>query len=405
MKSLLIISFLSIVFLNNCFNDLDCLFEFPDENNRITIMEIKSNSNYAEFEILRTTSFVGEGVNFPYEYALYFDGYTDDIDYSYIDNEGVANYGLNLSFFQESLLLRDFKLDNSFLDFLPTKNQVLTRDVETEYFRIPNSTDSLYLSSIVIVKKDFITSSSDTLFKTKPTLVDTAKFETEYFFDAFFDNQENVIFLVTRIHNTLEERNSGDKYLESENIEHYLLRIQNLSGVIDTLYKQKSLGGLDRPEFFTNKFGTFLKLDNGDVISIDNDGNLSNLEFTTLPQQFNSDGSISVDGLKLYAHNYSSNEEIYFSESFDRLRYAFPGKSKLVAIEYQNSDSLYIYDIVSKKIVETIDINQIPAFPSISNEDFSVYDFRNPLLNENDELIVMAVQRSFLLDPDFRCYD
>lgn len=402
MKFHLIILFL-LFFLNSCFNDYDCLFEFPDEGNRITIMELKSNSTFDEFEILRISSFEGDSY-FPYDFALNFDSYTDNLDYSLFD-EGIVNYGLNLDVYQDSLSFKDLKLDNRFLDYLPDNEEVLTRKSDFKYYYFPSSNDSLYLSSNFIIKRNLKALTIDTLFRDTPILIDSTIYRTKYFFDAFFDNEGSTVFLVTQVHNTIAEHSSGTKYLHSENIENYILKVNTTSGIIDTLYKEKAVDEFDRPSFFANKYGVFLKLDNGDVISIDKNANMSRLNTRYLPFQFNFNGSISVGESELYAYNHLTNKEIYFAENFGQLKYAFPGKSTIAAVEILNRDSLYIYDIKSQDNIKTIDFEKTPAFPPIKNEDFSVYEFKNPLLTQDDELIVMAVQKTWLLDPDFRCYD
>ena len=390
--------------ITGCFNDLDCLFDLPEEGKLTTIMEIKSNSDFDEFEILRTSFFEGKSVYFPYEFALHFNGYSDEIDISYFE-DGIVNYGLNLDVYQDNLEFRNFEFEYPILDYSPEDNQVLIRKSELQYHYLPNSNDSLYLASRAIILKDLTSSDTDTLFKSEPVLIDSTKYQTEYFFDVYFDNNVSAVFLVTKVNNMIQENSSGSRYLESKNTGNYLLKVNLKFGTIDTLYKAKAIDDFDRPEFFANRYEVFLKLNNGKVISIDDNSNITELNAQNLPTQFNFDGSISIDSPKLYAYSHSTNEEIYFSKNFDQLRYAFPGKSKIAAIEILTSDSIYIYDITSKNIVNTIDFEKIPTFPAIKNEDFSTYEFRNPLLTKNDELIVMAIRKSYLLDADYQCYD
>lgn len=89
---------------------------------------------------------------------------------------------------------------------------------------------------------------------------------------------------------------------------------------------------------------------------------------------------------------------------FPDIVYSFPYKD-LVAIMETDREHVYIFDTISETVIKTITVDEMPEFGIVKNEDFSRYKMTSPVFTADGRLIIMTKRFSYLLDPDYNCYD
>lgn len=398
--------------LGDCSN-YGCLFEFPHDKNELIVSEVLLFDNYSTPQNLRTTKFIGHGNNFFYEYEFNRFMYSLDGNTAFFWNgqKGFMNYGANRDLFNQSIDIRHPSfLDNyssnqrSDFDYHSSLNKSIYHSYQSSYKINPFTGDSIYITNHSLIEHDYSSERDDTLLIYETIFPDTNLYSETQIFDQRYTASTDILFTAHTILYEITEY-SNDGYLTSGEISRQVLLLKtNYSKTIDTLLVLNS-ENISPFHIIPTVFKSKL------YITYDNKTYLFDLESKSEkllynggePQNFSNDESaLTFDKGKRYYH-FESGKVLDLTDYFPNIIYSMPHKNIVAVQTHPETDTIYLFDIDKESIINTITVDDLPAFEPVYGN--STYRLENPVFIENGDLIIMNIRQTYLTDLEYerRC--
>ncbi|MEQ9091859.1 MAG: hypothetical protein RIE52_12260 [Balneola sp.] len=406
MKYLVVISFVSVFFLTSCFNDLGCLFQFPDEDNLQTIFEILAEDDLSKFTILRKTSYSGEAIDFTHEYTFSSERYTLDRSFSIFDNysdRGYFNYGNSISIFENPLKIEYYDFEYYSIDHFPEMNSSLFISNERFYLDlyIDNKLDSISTANRFVVNYNHSSLEFDTLLSYFPQYLDSTKILETAPVKIRFNSEGNTLLKLVHFESIISNSSDSSLVLEEGNtLESSLIELTPTG--VDTLFKTD---GSKRFDYELTTSDVYITIQNQGTYVLGENREITFLNNSYLPVLFSIDETIYQEKYSEKVYNLIDNSVFDLEDHVENSFLLFPDRNKMIIKKRNIDDVIYFFDYDSKMISDSITVFDLPDLGNVQDEDFSRFRFRNPIYTENGNLIFMLDRRSYLTDPDFKCYD
>ncbi len=404
---------ISSIALHGCFNDLGCVFEFPESKNELRLMEIMYSDNFSEVQVLRSTVFFGEGTDIPNEYKfdrLYysFDGMT-----SYFRNgeKGFMNYGGDEKVFEQPLLINhppflkyNSSPSRSDFDYQLSSNTSIYHDYEIQYVVNPFSGDTISTTSNFLIEFNHNSDNSDTLQLNEPVFLDSVTYKQNQVFNQFYTPEEEILLVAGATNFYIEYNEEFDFYFGTPTTEQLYLIKLNTDSSMDTLFTV-----LDddepikrfRPLVYVKK--TLLVIGDNTYQFNKTDGSLKFLYNGYDVQNMSIDNeSLTFDnGYKYYS--FASDKVTNLNDYLDDIKFSIPFKNLVAFQTWSDEDKIFVFDLNTRSMIKTIKTDELPEFTKVVGS--SSYRLENPVFTEDGQLIFMYIRQTYLTDVEYekRC--
>ena len=384
----------------SCFNDVDCIFQAPDQKQLYTITEFSYDPSTKQVQIIRTSKFETSNIAFDPSRAFNSTGYTNNAEATLLYN-GYMNFGVK-DVDNQPLEFESFNFNQDQFDYSTNNNQILFIYYGYKYLHPDFSDDSVLVHDDLLITYDISNSVFDTLHRSSSTFTDSVTVKTENIFSGYFGDNDRIIVLASNFDISLEKSSDGQISENSVYKDSHIVEFKT-NQPIDTLYTYNPQTQFDHPSLIANNFGIYIEVGNSSeldegVHQINATGELSFIANTEIPGQFSLDGSTYVSSFKNRIYSFESNKVYNLYDVFTNKKYVFPNSKNAVLIDLLNDSTMYYYSLETEEITDSITVADLPDFEPVPNEKISYTRLTNPILKEDNSVIFMAIKRSFLKD-------
>lgn len=404
---------IAVVVLNGCFPDLGCIFEFPENKNELSLMEIIYDDGFSKIEVLRTNEFMGEGTNIPYEYEFsrFHHSFNGMISYFWNGKKGFMNYGPEKKVFSQPMVISHPSfLSNissphrSAFDYQLNSNTSIYHDYESHKAENPFNGDTVNTAMSSLYKFDHNLKNTEMLLRYGPIFLDSSTYKITRTFDQRYTFDNEILVVAGDVTFNLQYDEDLDYYYSIDKSRQMYLFKLNEDLSLDTLFTVPD---------DESQFPYLESYISAERILLTNGGNTYQFNKSNRELKFLYEGStpqnMAIDDLSLTFdkgtkyYSFLENEVIDLSDYFNDIKYSIPYKNLVAVQVYSAPDKLYVINLDSKSVINTISSDELPEFNSVSGN--SSFRIENPVFTKDGDLIFMHIRQTYLEDEEYeaRC--